>query len=75
LFLFKSIELEIVSVTSGAASTSERGGIIRLPPQSHGPDSGSWRNPANDHQVRLFLLLQVFKTMDCEGSLFGGDLW
>ena len=44
----------VISASTTASTTPERGGIIRLPAEAHqGPDSGSWRAAAaaNENQV------------------------
>jgi len=53
--IFKTFS--VISASTTASTTPERGGIIRLPPPhtataAQGPDSGSWR-AASEHQVKL----------------------
>ena len=60
LFIFNRVALKsfsVISASTTASTTPERGGIIRLPPPhtaiaAQGPDSGSWRS-ASENQVKL----------------------
>ena len=46
--------VSVISASTTASTTPERGGIIRLPEAHQGPDSGSWRAAAaaNENQVQ-----------------------
>ena len=60
LYMFNRVALKsfsVISASTTASTTPERGGIIRLPPPhtaiaAQGPDSGSWRS-ASENQVKI----------------------